>query len=331
MTIAATTRRFRGWPFGHADDGLALRLTGLAIDGRPIAIDGLDPDRRSVELGLARAAELTVTMTVTPAPELAGLVLPLIEHPRPPVSLAVLVTCTETRLRRAVVVTTGALREAHHTFTLAAGELRGVAELTPVLVRTTSRPPIDDGLATEAGSRLASGAAWEVRVDPARPTQGHYLDIREESFATKGPPRFPEPRALYRLDSGGDEPVLWINTDHSLTATVINAKGNLGRAARLRNLVHAQLALTVWPRLFWEAARAIEETGDATWPWHEATLAHWLKRLYPEARNHDARLAALAAELRDGQHAAIAARLDDLLQVELELADATERLAGELT
>ena len=42
-------------------------------------------------------------------------------------------------------------------------------------------------------------------------------------------------------------------------------------------------------------------------------------------------VAAIAAELAEGQHAAIAARLDDLLQVELEIADATERLAGELT
>lgn len=328
---AATTRRIRGWPFGHVEDGLTLRLTELAVDGRPVPCDGADPDGRSVEVALARAAALTVTVTVTPRPELAGLTLPLVEHPRPPVSLAVIVSCVETRLRRAVVVATGALGEAHHTLTLAAGDLRGVVELTPVLVRSTTRPAAEDGLATEAGSRLASGAAWELRVDPARPTQGHYLDIREESFASKGPPRFPEPRALYRLDLGGDEPVLWINTDHPLTTSVINARGNLGRAARLRNLVHSQLALVVWPRLFWDAARAIEATGEATWPWHDATLAHWLKRLYPEARGHESRVAALAAELAEGQHAAIAARLDDLLQVELEIADATERLAGELT
>ncbi len=330
MTVASTTRRVRGWPYRYAADALDLQLGEISVDPHRDARDAWDAGARRLDLSAARATTARLGVAVPVTASLLAEVLPVDERAAPPVQVVVTVTCGETRLRRAVALTLARDGVARGPVMLAADEVRGAVELTPALVRTTTRMGVDDGLAVDAGSRLASGAPVEVRWDPARPTHGDFLDVRYESFSAKGSPQFPAAGALYRLDCGGDDPVLWINTDHVQVAQVFEATGNVGRAARVRNVLFGHLGYAVWARLFWQAARTVEHADEAALPWQDAVLAHWLKRLYPEARDTESRLQALRDELGQGRHADLEARLDDALQAELDLANAAERLAGEL-
>lgn len=329
---AATTKRLRFLPYRFDDHGLTLRLERCILDGQRDVSASYDEERHLLDLssGRWRDAHVVVAMTVSEA--LLSDVFPDEERAAPSGRLAALVICKATRVRRALVLVEGIVGAGVHRadLELSVRDLRGAVEVTPVLVRTIDRPESDDGFAVTAGSRLATGLSAEIRIDASRPPNGEFLDIRYESFRTQGAPQFPRPDALYQLDCDGDEPVLWLNLDHAAVCSALDSAGSVGRVARLRDVVFAQVAMSVWTRLFWRAARSVQLVGETVHEWEDAVLMRLLPRVYPDSPNHESRLAALRADLDSDQEEGVLARLDGALQDMLELGGTLTHLAEEL-
>jgi len=332
VTVAMTTKRSRFLPYRFFEHALDLSVEHCAVDGVREAVLPYDAEHRLVDLSASRFATVRLGVAMSVASEILDGVLPADERRAPEARVIVTITCAATRLRRAVMlvdgpVTAGVLRAE---LELSTRDMHGTVTLEPVMVRRTGRPLADDGFAALAGSRLADGRRLEIRIDALRPPHGNYLDIRYESFRTKGAPQFPHPHALYQLECDGDEPLLWLNLDHAHVCSIFDGAGNVGRVARVRNVVFAQISQAVWTRLFWRAARSVHVAGEAVRAWEDAVLAHLLPRVYPDVRNHGSRLAALRADLDSHGDDAVMARLDGALQNELEVAACADSLAQEL-
>lgn len=327
-----TKRRLRFLPYRFDEQALQLGIEHCTIDGHREAVPPYDAEQRLLDVSGSRIASLRVGLEVAITDALIAEVFPPDERGSPEAGVIVAVVCTSTRLRRAVVLTEGTIAAGpvRGELELSARDAFGTVELTPIMVRRVHRADRDDGFATRAGSRLASGRSLEIRIDKQRPPQGEYLDIRYESFRAKGPPQFPHADALYQLDCDGEEPVLWLNLDHARICAVFDGAGNVGRVARVRNVVFAQIAQAVWSRLFWRAARSLQRVGEAVHAWEHAVLAFWLPRVYPDVRDLESRQAALCADLDADADDLVMARLDGALQAELELASRADSLAGEL-
>lgn len=332
MTFAMTKRRSRFLPYRFDASALALVVEHCTIDGHREAVPPYDPESRLLDLSGSRVETVRVGLQVTIPADLLAAVFPPDERGAPEARVIVTVLCTTTRLRRAVVLVDGVVAAGAlcGELELSRRDVCGTVELVPVMVRRTGRTERDDGFATLAGSRLAAGRPLELRVDKQRPPHGEYLDIRYESFLAKGAPQFPHSDALYQLDCDGDEPVLWLNLDHSQICAVFDGAGNVGRVARVRNVVFAQISQAVWTRLFWRAARTLQRVGETVHAWEDAVLAFWLPRVYPDVRNLESRLAALRTDLDTDADDAVMSRLDGALQAELEVAGRADSLAGEL-
>jgi hypothetical protein len=328
---AITTRRQRFLPYRYDEHGLSLGFVRCRLDGLREA-GGFDKDTRILDLSGTRFGTAILRVTVSLDARLLEAAFPADERLRPVGRLLVVVTCTATRLRRAIVLTDGVLAggTVQGDIELRSRDLFGGVELEPVLVRTADRGDAEDGHASAAWTRLAAGRGMQVRCDAARPLNGEYLDVRYESFREKGVLQFPSPDALYQLDCDGDAPLLWLNTDHQAVCTVLEAQGTVGRAARMRDVLFSQISLVIWTRLFWRTARDVRETGETVHEWQDAVLGKFMHKLYPEAPNYESRVAALVEELRQGQDDELLGRLDLVLQDDVELATRAASLAEEL-
>ncbi len=333
MTFAATTRRVRFLPHRFADGGVTVTLGSYTVDGRS-GPARFDPEAYALDLSALRFTTAELQVAVTLADGALDAVLPAAERGAPPAHVAIVVTCDATRIRRAVpllgppLATAGARFEG--SVRVVRDELRGAVQLTPVLVRTAPGTGRATGHADTTGARLAAGRPIEVRIDAARSPHGEFLETRYESFATVGAPAFPHPGAMYQLDADGEEPVLWLNTDHPRVCSIVDSPGTVGRAARARDVVFGQISQAVWTRLFWRAARDVDDADEPLYPWQAAVLASLLPRVYPEGVNHESRLVALRADLTAGADHVILGRLDGALQEWLDIAGRATKLEEEL-
>jgi len=333
MTRAITTRRQHFLPYRFDDHALVLRVERCVLDGTRDVTASYDAERSLLDLSSSRFKAVRLRLGVKVDAEVLASVFPRAEHASPPGQVAVTITCAATRVRRAVVLGTGALTAGvvQGELDLVRKDLHGTVELVPVLVRTSERSEDDDEFATTTGSRLATGRALEVRIDVGRTPRGEYLDIRYESFREQGPPQFPRPDAMYQLDCEGDAPVLWLNLDHSKICSVFDGTGMVGRVARVRDVLFAQISQAVWTRLFWRAARGVQRAGETVHDWEHAVLTRLLPRIYPEVPNHESRIEALRADLDGDADDLVLARLDGALQDLLEVAACATGLAEELS
>jgi hypothetical protein len=208
-------------------------------------------------------------------------------------------------------------------------DIAGAVEITFMLVRTTRCVIIDEGWAVESGARLASARPWEIRFDSNLAPRGDYLDVREEDFRQAGPARFAFPDAMYQLDTDGETPILWLNSAHKRTTSVLHSAASVGRTARIRDVAFDRISVSVWIRLFLQAARDVVR-DDETAAWKTAVLRHWLPSLYPDATDHESRVEELRKELRDADEGRILGRLDLAIQTELETARLFDSLTDEI-
>jgi hypothetical protein len=331
MTRVVTTRRHRFLPYRYDEHGLDMGFVRCQLEGMRDA-PAFDTERRVLELSGERFNTAALRLAVTVEAALLEASFPPDERAHPPGRVVVLATCAATRVRRSIILSDGVLAAGRleGTIELYARDLSGTMELVPMLLRSTERVGADDGYASAAWTRLASGRAIEVRIDAARPLHGEYLDIRYESFAEKGPPQFTYASALYQLDCNGDAPVLWLNTDHQRVAAVLEAAGTVGRAARLRDLLFQHMSVSIWTQLFWRSAHAVVETSETLYEWQDAVLARLLPKLYRDVPDPESRIEALREELDQDRADDVTARLDLVLQDDLEIATRAERLAEEL-
>lgn len=164
-----------------------------------------------------------------------------------------------------------------------------------------------------------------------REPTGDFLDVRYKSFREKGPPQFPRIEALYQLEADGEHPILWLDSDHQHVAPVLDDVANVGRMARLREILFDRIQYAVWLRLFQRAARDVSETGEPTYPWQRAVLGKLLPLVYPEIPDQESRMEALQRDLRDDNEHEVLDRLDTGLQEDLELGRIATALAEELS
>lgn len=338
MSASSATRLHRFLPHRYVEYGLQAHVTRCFFDGNERLTAAIDPERHLVSLVGQRFQRATVELSVALPPAVLALVLPPLEQRAPPVHVIAIVECHASRYRRGVVLSAtegGApllLAGAPCLGQLELGreELLGSAEITILLVRAATGEAAGPGWAVERGARLASARGWEVRVDANASPRGEYLDIREEEFARVGPPRFPQPDALYQLDCDGELVVLWLNSEKTRVAGVLHSEGTVGRRARLREVVFDRIYGAVWVRLFLRAVHDVVRLGEPSYPWQTAVLQKWLPGLYPEQQDHESRIEALRVEAAEGDVSELLGRLDLLIQVENQAAYVHEMLVQEV-
>lgn len=267
MTITST-RRERFLPWSWLKSGLGLEIVEVTLDGeRPASTHA---DRHLVELDEAwRRAELVVQVGL--AEGLRRQVLP--EGDSGALSVVIAVRCDDTRLRggeRLVLPPNASGLE--HRVVLRRDELAGSVELSATLVRDAAAEHAVPGYATAAGARLAAAWSWELRIDRRRALSGVYLDVRYRSFKDDATIPDRERGNLYRLEAEAEAPILWLNSDHAAIASVLDAKGQVGNRAHLRDVAYDALAPMVWTQLFVRAASDSKRQGETAWPWQDAVL-----------------------------------------------------------
>jgi hypothetical protein len=331
MIRAASTRRHRFLPYRFDELGLTLTPLRCILDGRRDVGASFDSDRHVVDLSEYRFESARIELSIGVPANVLGTVLPSQEQSAPPVQLFVLVSCEATRLRRHVAIAGPPLAQGHHRgeVDLVHADLVGSVELTPMIVRARELSSGEPEFGAARGTRLASGRPVEVRIETLRDPGGAYLDVRYDSFRSKGPPQFPRIDALYKLECG-EHPILWLNSDHVQVCSVLDDVANVGRMARLREVMFDRIEYAVWARLFLRAARSLTQEGESIYPWHEAVLHKVLPLVYPEVLDHESRLAAVQRDLAEGNEDDLLERLDGGLQEHMELGAKATKLAEEL-
>jgi hypothetical protein len=318
-------------PYRFESSGLAIHPRLCILDGNKELPAPFDEERHILDLSAYRLHSVRLVCDVEILPRTLANVFPEDEWAKPIGTLLIVTRCEPTRLRRGRIVVAGELTVGHHEIAieLSHDEIVGSATLTPYLLRGTDRAEVDQYASTR-GHRIAAGRVAEVRFETIRPPTGEYLDIRYESFKTKGPPQFPNVDALYKLECDGEAPILWLNSDHERVCAVLDDAANVGRMARMRDVLFDQISQSVWLRLFMRAARDVADAGEAVFSWQDAVLARLLPYVYPHVPDQESRISTLVDDLREGNEHDLLDRLDGGLQEWLEIGKHTTALAEEI-
>ncbi len=305
------TKRERFLPFAHDRHGLRTKIHGLELDGRfvPEAVD-LDSHVLDLRSAWSRAR---VVLEVTMAPELLEQVLPEDERDEPPLTVLVSVRCGETRLRRGVRAELSVEAPVLVAVDVEHSEILGAAELIPFLVRTKDAAAATVGFARKRGSRVAGGRAWTLRTDLERAPAGRYLELQFKSFSEDPLIPLAERGAVWRLEVMAEDPILWLNQDHTAIANLLRYDGSQGRRARARDVIFDRISASVWTRLFLLAAdNVLQDEGEAD-GWEQSVLDYMLPDLYPGVPTKAARLERLRKDHEDLH--LLLGKLDAVLQV----------------
>lgn len=336
MTTSPRTsvrKRERFLPHAFARHGLDLRVDGISFDdGRPAVCVEEELDARELHLEDDRWSRLEVRGVVTVAPGTLEAVLPPHERERPPTRLVIVMECDATRIRRSVEVALG-VAEGAHAFRLIVSrdELDGRLGLSPWWVRATadSPGPAVPGFACEPGMRLAGGAGLGIHMHAPRVRRGEYLAIEYRSFG-EDPVLKREPSRLHYLDVDGDTPRLLINADHASVTEILDAKGQTGPKARLREVFFDVVSQSVWQQLFFHSVASMDEEGESRKSWQRGVLAEVLPLALPHCRTSAQRVQEILAIRRDPSALSLLAALcDRALQNKLELAAHMKRVVDE--
>ena len=326
-TQQTRTRRERFLPYAHDRLGLTCRVTRVEVDGR----EGPEPnlDRRVVSLDDPSFETVRVRGVVAVPEATLRTVFPDSEQATPMGRLSLVWRCAPTRVRRAVSLggPPVSMSEVPFVVEMAREEVEGSVELRPMLERAARGSFRSPGYAAEHGTRLASGRAWTVRVDPASETKGRFLDIRYRRFSEDVGLK-PWADTLFRLEVN-EQPTLWINADHERVQRALDDRGTRGVAARVREVAFDSVAHAVWMQLFLQASLDLKETGELLYSWQESVLRELLPSLIRTERNHPARLAELRARIARGELGDLVAQLSSLLQRKNTLASHLDRLVHE--
>ena len=310
-------RRERFMPFRSLNTAVEMRTVHAAVDG----VDLLEDAESETELRLDGQpwSHLDLHFELAVESDVIDQVLPEHERATPPLRWALVLEAPRTRIRRVV---TAAWEGPKFTarFELSARDIAGPVTITPWLVRSESSESRSEngnatiGYASAEGHRLASGRVFTLYTDPVPVRSGKFLDVRYKAFSQDVALRS---GFLYHLDTIG-EPVLWINSDHASIAEVLNAKGQSGIRARLRELFFDTISGAVWTQLFLRSASALSEASlgdgmEVRKPWQSGVLRELLPYMFPKKTSHDERLRELLA-VREESLGLLAELCDSALQ-----------------
>lgn len=310
-------------PWAQDSAGLELEIHNLEIDGEPLEVD---PRASVIEIGGAWRSASLVARVLSRA-DLRTRVLPEHEREQPPLSVVLSSTCEATRLRRCAGLSPWAA-VVDFELELDREQLARIVELDAHVIRSSDARTPTPGYASLAGARLAGGRGCTIEVDEPRPVSGRYLELQYKSFADD--PRIPPQQrsALYRLELDREDPILYLNADHTALRPILDSKGTRGRRVRLRELLYERVEAGAWSQLLIHTAERLVVDGELTYAWQEAVLDRWLPRLYPTLSADAERREQLIADFARLDR--LLADIDALLQVENGLASEALRFVGEL-
>ena len=320
MTASQRVKRERFLPFAFERHGLSVRVDSASLDGASLPLDEGDAlhvdDEEWRELTLAGAVELRKGA-------LGG--LPGDERVRPGevADLWLVVQCDRTAWRaghRLELEGEGAKFE----LSLERDRLAGVVEVVPWLVRRRSEK-VPPGYAGAAGARLATGARFAVYPHEPASRAGEFLEVVYVSFGADAV-LSTQPWRLYHLETHGETPVLRINADHQDVVRVLDAKGQTGLEARLREVFYDLISRGGWSLLFMSAVEALDEDGNAPRRWQEGVLTELLPFLFPGAPKAERMDELLALRADEAHLSLLATQCDEALQQRLDLVKHINRL-----
>lgn len=321
------TKRERFLPYASARGALSCRVQAALVDRRAVP-DAIDEERHHVALDEASWEQAEIEGEITLEAGVLEAVFAPDERAEPPGELVLALRCPATRWRVGERVRAAPLEAGVHPFrlTIRRAEVVGAVELVPALCRSLgrSRTGTTNGFATEAGSRLATGRPWTLRVDAAREPSGKFLETRYRRFSEDEGLR-PLAHCLYHLELN-ERPKLWINSDHAKIPPILDDDGTRGPRARTREVVFDLIAQAVWTQLFVHAATDLGASDELVYDWEHAALRELLPELYVTERSHEARVARLRAELARGELPSLLSRLDAALQRRSALAEHVTKL-----
>jgi hypothetical protein len=167
--------------------------------------------------------------------------------------------------------------------------------------------------------RLADGAPFAVHPFTRHVKPGDFLDIQYRRFA-EDPALRNEAYRLFHLDLGNEQPLLLINADHGAVVDVLDAKGQVGARARLREAFFDTISHAVWTQLFLHAAESVDDEGESPRAWHRGVLGEILADAFPGRRSRAERVQELLAIRREPQAMSLLAALcDRAIQRRLDL------------
>lgn len=178
-------------------------------------------------------------------------------------------------------------------------EYRGTVNLEPYLVRSDNRDSGPTNCASKAGSRLANGEPWVVRLDEPTDGGGLLMPIIEDFEDTD---RLPDDNHIHHLSL--DEPrnpQLYLNRGHPQVVNVLENEGATGGPPRLRDVLYDYIEHSVWTQLLIQTARDTDtDTGETKHSWQDDVLEIFIDDLYPEL-DEDMAAVQLATDVRSAE------------------------------
>jgi len=314
-------RRERFLPFAFARHGLRLVMSDVALDGKALPLDEHEvihlDDESWRELRLAGSVEVgDEALSTLPADERA--------HADELAALWLVIRCDRTALRRGVHVGPAGAGTRDFALTVPRADVDGPLEVVPWLVRARAGPPTP-GYAASEGARLASGPRLTVYPHEPAPRAGDFLEVVYVRFS-EDPVLQHQPWRLYQLETHGDTPILRINADHESIVRVLDARGQTGLDARLREAFYDQISRGVWSLLFTTAVETLDSEGQTNRPWQQGVIRELLPHLFPDTPKRE-RMHELVALREDESHLSLLAeKCDEALQRRLDAVKHMTRL-----
>lgn len=296
-------KRERFMPFRFLSGAIEMQPTQVRVD----ADDALEDYDSEMEVRLDGQpwSKIELSFDLSVAGDVLEEVLPEQQRAQPPLRWVVVLEAPQTRIRRALSSAWNGPKTVAQ-FVLHARDIAGPVKITPWLVRSESGD-VARGYAAAEGHRLASGRLFTLHTDPVPVRSGKFLDVRYKAFSQDVAL---QSSFLYHL-STIDEPVLWINSDHASIAEVLNAKGQTGVRARLRELFFDTISGAVWTQLFLRSVDSLDEDGEVRKPWQGGVLMELLPYMFPKQSSHAARVREILAVRAESRSLGMLAELCD--------------------
>jgi hypothetical protein len=316
------TKSFRPY---QTTDAIDLRVRDCVVDGVS-RLQLVNDGGHRVELGDAGEWAHAELHVVVEDQEALRRTLPTDERGDPPLRVAALVTCPDTKLREPTVLERrgpnweGVVR-------LERTALRGTASMRATAVRA-KKGAVLPGLAHRIGAEVGHGPNWTLAVDDAGAPPGTFIQTRWVRFSTDD--RFRHySRATHYLDLGS-EAVLYLNEEVEGFKAVMLDNGKTTVTAALSSALTSAIVRSAWPTIIVAAALGATEDEDGHFlpdtEWGRAALEQFAPHL---AREDDRTTAidVLVKRLRSGEDAARAlCDIEGLVQNRFNMRQEIERL-----
>jgi len=144
---------------------------------------------------------------------------------------------------------------------------RGEIELMPLVV-------------SKNGKKLADGKTWTIYLEKPDGVVSEYLYGEWVDFKSDKIPY--SDSALYYLDTSGDNPSIYWNSDKESKIFNTLMGDNRGYSGKVKNLTFDGVYLSVYSELFMAAVEDLNEgQRDFDSQWRESVLAELLPKMYP--------------------------------------------------